>query len=270
MNNKTKQKTKVGAAGSTEQTLLDKALEMVNLQLDQFKQTSGLFGPQNAIGAEAAKGLPGDLANLEGAANNQNYNDLFARQLAALNSGQFGTPEQIAQLNESINQAQTSGNIAIDQSSKDALDQIRDEIAPQLGLRSSDTPILDRFGRVAAAATNQKGQLTANLASQRASGLLNLPTMSLNQLSLAGNIQQNQAALAESAFLNRLRLTGQIGNQSLGLATGIPVNPASLESTLVGTRSGSTSLSPALLSPSSIAGAAGGIGGILSGVGSIT
>lgn len=277
MNNKTSTKTKVPGAGSQEMQLIQQAMEMATQQLDAIKQAGGFINSQYAIGNQANAGLIGGLNDISsaGQANNAQIDQLIQRELARFQSGQMATPEELAEIDAAISGAQRVGEIDIERATTEELDRINQEIAPSLGLRPTDTPIMDRSGKVAAEALRQRGQLSSSLASQRASSILNLPvnrSAILGQsVGLADAVNQNRAALAESAFINRLRLSGQIGSQGLGLATGIPNNLPGLASTFAGTRvagAGSSTTSP-LLTPGLITGGIGGIGGLLSGLGSI-
>lgn len=172
--------------------------------------------------------------------------------------------EQIAQIEEAIQAAQISGETDIDRFTGDALKQVRDVLAPQRGLRPTDTPITDRGSEIARRGIDLKGDLTKKLAEIGATAKLNFPlAVSQFQAGAAGfgaqiseAAQQFQQQLSNSAFLNRLNLTNLVTGGGLGLAS-IGVN----SSGLFGDRGSTTTTSSGL--------GTSGIGSILSGVGSL-
>lgn len=174
--------------------------------------------------------------------------------------------KQIAQIEEAIQAAQISGEADITRFTSDALTQVKDVLAPRRGLRPTDTPIIDRGKEIAKRGIDLKGDLTKKLAEIGATAKLNFPlAVSQFQAGAAGfgaqvseAAQQFQQQLTNSAFINRLNLTNLVSGGGLGLAS-IGVNASGLfgdrGSTTTTTKRGGSSI--------------GGIGSILSGVGSL-
>lgn len=111
-------------------------------------------------------------------------------------------------INEAVFRALEAGEADIERFQSQATEQLREELAPQLGLRPGDTPILDRGSRIASEATRQQGQLVSRLRGQQAESLLNFP---LQRGQFLSNLNQ-------SAFTNRLQLAGAQSTAGLGLA----------------------------------------------------
>lgn len=147
-------------------------------------------------------------------------------QLERLKQGDKATPEQINLINQVTAGAKATGESDIDRATSMALEQLRDDFANASGLRPSDSPILDRAGRIQAEAVRSKGQLSAQLESGAANAKLNFPLMATSVLSGAGTVQQQfsqqvaqfQQQLREQAFQNRMGLATQFQNTGLNLA----------------------------------------------------
>ena len=189
--------------------------------------------------------------------------ELFNLQLEAIkNPG--ANEEQIALIEEAIQAAQISGEADITRFTSDALTQVKDVLAPRRGLRPTDSPIIDRGSEIARRGIDLKGDLTKKLAEIGATAKLNFPlAVSQFQAGAAGvgtqiseAAQQFQQQLANSAIINRLNLTNVVSGSGLGLAS-IGVNASGL----FGDRGSTTTTSSGL--------GIGGIGSILSGVGSL-
>ena len=143
-----------------------------------------------------------------------------------LRQGTKATPEQIAQIDAAIGAAQASGESDISAFAQDALTQLRETLAPALGLRPGDSPIIDRGGLVAREAARQQGQLTRGLAQTRAESVLNFPLAAQalqNQTAgFVGNLATQQQAfrvgLQQQAIQNRLGVQELFGNLGLGFA----------------------------------------------------
>src|SRR5262252_8080312 len=99
-------------------------------------------------------------------------------QLQQALQGNNPTPEQIAAIDAATKAAQESGMSDINAASETQLRQLRDTLAPSLGSRPTDTPILDRGALVATEATRQAGQLASSLAAANANARLNYPLAS--------------------------------------------------------------------------------------------
>ncbi len=163
----------------------------------------------------------GDTAQLDAA-----QDELLQDMLARIRAGGSATPEEIGLINSATEQALALGESDITRFLKLGLEQLRDELAPQLGLRPGDTPILDRGGRAVAESARQQGQLVRDLRGQQFATRLGFP---LERAGVLGNlnlgaqdrtqaIKTFQANLKESAFLNRLKLAQVSTGAGLGLA----------------------------------------------------
>jgi hypothetical protein len=141
--------------------------------------------------------------------------------------GQPLLPEQEELIRRSSEELLAAGESDIERAAGRGLEQLREELAPQLGLRPSDTPVLDRGARIMEEATRQKGQLGRNLRAQEASLRLNVPLETarieaFRAPQLIGRGQEMaslQALLREQAFQNRLNLFTGTSNLGLGLAS---------------------------------------------------
>ena len=158
---------------------------------------------------------------------------LLDASLQQIEQGTKATPEQEALIEEIRSTQLATGESDISRFRDQNLESLREELAPSLGLRSTDTPILDRGARVAEEATRQQGQLERGLATTAANARLNFPIAAgqfeanrigfQQQLSLATSGFQER--LRQQAFNNRLNLgrsiggvLGQSGGSGLGLA----------------------------------------------------
>lgn len=144
-------------------------------------------------------------------------------QLEQLQAGGEATPRETELINQAIEQALRSGEADISRFQSQSTEQLREELAPQLGLRPGDTPILDRGSRIAAESNLQQGQLVRGLRGQQAQSLLNFPLARTQVIGgQAGALAQFQSALQsqlqQSAFTNRLQLAGARSTAGLGLA----------------------------------------------------
>ncbi len=187
--------------------------------------------------------------------------------LEDLRRGGEATPEQIALINEAADAGIAAGGTDIERFRTDSLEALREELAPALGLRPGDTPILDRGARVAAEATRQGGQLAQNFRGAAATARLNLP-LAQSQILQAGTSAQGQLVeatrqfqdqLRQQAFANRLNLQSSVGGLGLGLATGVAVP-------FPGFQRGSTTTGS---SSPGIGSILGGVGGLFSGLGAL-
>lgn len=175
-------------------------------------------------------------AQLASATKNQPlYDELLQLQVDQIKNGYAATPAQEKLINEATDAALKSGTSDIGKAETDALRALRLELAPSLGLRPSDSAVLDRGGRVAEEAVRQTGKLTSDLAATNAMAKLNYPLAAdkltsdttLASSRLLGATEEFQSGLASAASANRLALLGsgsgytyQAGNLGLGLATG--------------------------------------------------
>ena len=90
-------------------------------------------------------------------------------------SGSAATPEQQALIRQARDFALERGESDIQAFEQERLAALREELAPSLGLRSTDTPILDRGSLVARASVRQQGQLVSALGQTEAEQLLTFP-----------------------------------------------------------------------------------------------
>ena len=166
--------------------LFSQQLELGEFQLEQLTRQRDIQGELFSRAGIAAEDFDELISGFTGAA----------------------TPEQAELINQAVSRALEAGETDIRRFQTQATEQLREELAPQLGLRTGDTPILDRGARIAAESTRQQGQLVSQLEGQRASTLLNFPQQ----------IQQFQSQLRQNAFLNRLNLGTAQSGAGLGLA----------------------------------------------------
>jgi len=137
------------------------------------------------------------------------------------------TPEQDQRIGAAETAAIEAGLNDIRSSSSDQLGILREELAPGLGLRSTDSPILDRGGLIAREGIRASQNLVSNVRAQGAQQRLQLPQqerqLGLSERGFSAGLGQAAASTAEAfrqrAFENRLALTGQAGSQGLGLAS---------------------------------------------------
>jgi hypothetical protein len=146
------------------------------------------------------------------------------------------TEQQLAAIEDARRAQVASGEFDIERGETEAYRALREELAPRLGLRPTDTPIRQRGGFISAEALRQRGQLAQTAAQAAAQARLQYP-LAANQLlsqqtqfqqGLSNSVSQFQEQLRQQAFNNRLLLSsqlGQVGAQAgqfgLGLATGI-------------------------------------------------
>lgn len=213
--------------------------------------------------------------------------ELVNRQLESLRRGGAASAEELALIGQTTDEAIRAGQFDIDRFSQDAFNQLREELAPALGLSASDTPILDRGGQVAREAVRQKGQLSSSLRSAEAQAKLNFPLAREQLLSgvnqgaqqLLQSAEQFAAGLRSQALINRLGVSDAISSRlgmtlqgGLGLATGIPgassLNAASNRMAQTRMAGASTSNSKGM-GFGDIASGAGGFGGLASGLAAV-
>lgn len=256
------------SAPTAEETALQsKQLELASFQLTELQRQSQLqqqfagdIGPlleQQAADAQLARERGDVLFPIQ--------EELLQLALEDIRRGGAATPEQIELIQQAGDAALERGGVDIERFRTEGLEALREELAPSLGLRPSDTPILDRGARVAAEATRQGGQLAAGIRGAEASAQLNFPlaqsqllqSSALGQQSIAQATQQFQDQLRQAAFTNRLNLQSSVGGLGLGLATGV-------QTAFPGFSRGSTTSSGGF-GLNDIAGIAGGLGGLLTG-----
>jgi len=270
---------KIPPPTAAETELRERQIELIEFQLEQlraqaelqagfFEQVAPLFELQEEE-ARAALEQSGALSATQ--------QEILNLQLETLRRGGAPSEEQIATIDEAIGAAQEAGEIDIGRAEQRSLEVLREELAPALGLRSTDTPILDRGARVAEEATRQRGQLSANLREAGAQARLSLPLavgqLGLAQQGLLEGARQFQDQLRQQAFTNRLNLanvSSGIGAQLSGAPGG---NISAALAPLVNTRLGGASTSTSGTFGgflSNVGTLAGGIGGLAAGIGALS
>src|SRR3990167_10555780 len=112
-------------------------------------------------------------------------------------TGQISSDYETGLINQAIEMALASGTSDINTAFQESLDILKQNLAPSLGLRPGDTPILDRGGKLALEASRQKSQLSRGLRGQRAQFLQDLEQRSFsNRAQLLGAIQGGGLGLA--------------------------------------------------------------------------
>lgn len=153
--------------------------------------------------------------------------ELLQRQLEEIRRGSGASPEEIEAIEKATGRATEAGGLAVDEATRRGLELVREELAPSLGLRPTDAPITDRGLRLAQEGIRQKARLSSELGSAQAQAELNFPLARQQavstQLGFTQNLAQSarsfQSQLRQQAFNNRMRLSGQTGQQGLGLAS---------------------------------------------------
>lgn len=118
------------------------------------------------------------------------------------------TPEEEALIAKTRDTALASGESDIKRFVTEGISTLKEELAPARGLRPSDTPIVDRGGKIISEAIRQQGQLVRSVDQQANEARLNFPLQR----------QQFQEQLRNSAFTNRLNLATLTSQSGLQLA----------------------------------------------------
>lgn len=184
--------------------------------------------------------------------------ELLNLELERIRRGGGATEEEQALIDEAARRSIEQGESDIARFQTETTERLGQELAPALGLRPTDTPIVDRAGRIGAEAARQQGQLVSGVRQAQATAGLNFPlargalqaSRIQFQQQLSQAAAQFQGQLRQASVLNRLRLSQQPQQLGLGLATGIgfpsPIPRANVSKT---------------------SGGLGGIGSVLSGLG---
>ena len=197
---------------------------------------------------------------------------LLQLQLDEIERGGRATPEQKALIGEIANRAIETGDVDISRFLNQGLDTVREDLAPARGLRPTDSPMLDAGGRVLEEALRQKGQLTSQVRGAQANAELNFPLNASQvfgqqnqwQQNFNANMQQFLMGLRQNADQNRTQLMSQLftaplsaGEQGISLINAARPSPVSFpRNTTETTKTSGGSI-------------LGGIGGLLSGIGSV-
>lgn len=242
------------------------AFQLEELQNQREAQAEAFGGVDTALAGfdefvDQQAGQIGDIGGIQ--------DELLEGQLERIRSGGAASDREVDLINQAIEQALAAGSTDIERFRTENLGALREELAPQLGLRPGDTPILDRGARIGAEALRQQGALSSSLRGQQAATLLNFPLQRSATLGLLSGAQQErldalqqfQADLRQSAFTNRLQLAGGRSTAGLGLASVSAPNVGGVLGNI-----GSTSTTDRELGFGEIAG---GLGAVLGGLGAI-
>lgn len=224
------------------------ALQIADLQLDNMRAAGDVQGIFNTISQGLAGVIGDDLAGLIPREMEEAFTldallaadsalaaqpGLFQAELARVMQGPEATPRQRELIADIRARQQEIGESDIDRGFRDALETLREELTPALGLRPTDTPIVQRGERLAEEALRQKSQLSRELAAQAAGQELTFPLQAgALQSEQAGNLmkfgeaqRQFQQQLLTNAALQRQQFLA--GGQQLGIGlTGIGVGTA--------------------------------------------
>lgn len=157
--------------------------------------------------------------------------DVLVRQNAeTVAAGPTLTDPQRDAIRRASDSAISLGRSDIEAASRDALEVLREELAPARGLRSTDTPVLDRGARVSQEALRQTGDLVTDVRGRAAQAELQVPLSYFQaqagaQGEAAGRLEsrrQFQEELRNQAFMNRLRL-GDTTSAVIGRAAGLGI-----------------------------------------------
>lgn len=199
--------------------------------------------------------------------------ELMQMQLDEIRRGGAATEEQKRLIGEITDRAIQTGDIDIGRFMDQGFTQLREELAPARGLRPTDSPVLDAGGQILEEALRQKGQLTSQMRGAQANAELNFPLNASQVFSQQNQWQQNFSAqagqylmgLRQTADQNRQQLMGQLftapmsaGEQGLNLINAS--RPSAVSFPRNTTETTKTSSGGSIL---------GGIGGLLSGIGSL-
>lgn len=272
MSTKTTTQVNVPPPTAQETALQASQLEVSRAQLQAIQDQGAfqreqfdLLGPlvdQQVADAQAARERAEGLAPLQ--------QNLLEQELARIERGGAATPEQQRLIGEVTDRAIASGESDIGAFQQRGLDLLANELAPSLGLRPSDSPIIDRGGRIAEEGLRLQSSLVSNLRGAQAQAELNFP-LAVQQLQssgtqfqqgLATQKQQFAEGLRQQAFINRLNLTSGTGGSGLNLIGATNPNTAASLGNLQQLRLGSA---PQTTSTSGLG--ISGIGSVLSGAG---
>jgi len=208
--NKRREKTTLDPAGRLEKLLQQIGVDISQTQLRAMLGTEGIGKLLNAQTRDA-------------------YSDesLAAEQSRIEGAGKL-TDQESGFINDAASSSYRQGASQIDESTTLGLQQLRQELAPSRGLRSSDSPVIDRGSLIARQGMRQKGELGLGLQSQAARARLEFPLQR----------QAFQDQLRNNAFKNRLSLSGQ--SSQLGLNLSSLFNPAQFQRNFLDERLGSS------------------------------
>jgi hypothetical protein len=162
----------------------------------------------------------------------QSQDQLLQTQLGIINRGGLASPEQQELIRQQAAEAQGLARGDIQESLRQNLRIVGEELAPSLGLRGTDTPILDRGQRLAEQAITQEAQAGRAIRAAELGAQLNAGTqvagLASQQQQFAESARNFQEQLRQQAFQNRLGLVSEAARFGLGLS-GIGNAPGSLQ-----------------------------------------
>ena len=196
--------------------LLAGATEMLPLQIDFLKKSlADIDDPeQKALRSEqtafARESIP-------------IQRELQQKALEIIRRGGAASPEEMELIKRATEAGITAGESDIDRATGDAFDQLRD-FATQSGLRTSDSPILDRGNRVVREGVRGKTDLATRLRGAQATAELNFPLardqlisgITTAQQGIAGAAQAFQAQLRDAALSARMRFSSGLNESIFG------------------------------------------------------
>lgn len=198
--------------------------------------------------------------------------EMLQLQLDEIRRGGRATDEQKALIGEIANRALESGQSDISAFLNQGLTDIRNKLAPARGMRPDDAPIIDAGEDLAMEALRQQGNLVSDIRGAQANAELNFPlnasqlTNQYSQWQQNFNAGMNQylSGLKQQAYANRAQFMGQLyqaPNSSFESGIGLinASRPTAVSFPRNTTETTKTSGGSIL----------GGIGGILSGIGSV-
>lgn len=215
--------------------------------------------------------------------------ELQQKQLEAIRRNGAASPEELELIKQATEAGISTGWSDIDRASREGMESLKD-FASASGFRTSDSPILDRGQKLQAEALRGKTDLATSLRGAEATAKLNFPlardqllagmTGAQQQITMAA--QQFQAALRDASLNARLKFSSAANDQifgaaqgNLGIAGAAGGGISSLGAAIAplnnsrGTTTTQTS-SPGFMSLLQPAGSfLGGVGGLVSGIGSV-
>ena len=191
-----------------------------NQSLFQGGSTDGrmfLGGSQNSV--ESPNQINQLPSSFQRSGTSSPIDELTQLQLGQVRNAGQASDVETNLINKAVDMALASGNSDINTAFQESLDILKQNLAPSLGLRPGDTPILDRGGKLALEASRQKSQLSNTLRGQQANQLLQFPLQRGQAISSqAGSLQNFLQSLEQQSFSNRAQLLGSIQGGGLGLA----------------------------------------------------
>jgi len=242
----------IAKASAAEITLLDDALKTAKINKNKLK-AAGKFNKilkrmfkkekkflRQSLERERklVEALPVEDVVQQGAQNvlqqDPGLDAIRQQEFNSILGGTEASDEQRRLIGQGINLGIQQGSSDISNFAAEQLEQIRNVLAPGRGLRPTDTPILDRAGKVAETAIREQASLVRNLRAQEAQSLLEFPLQaneaqsqrSLRQQDIGQGNQQFQqnflAGLLDNATAKRLGLQQQQFSNLAGLSANSP------------------------------------------------